>query len=254
MNNFLDYDNSIKKLTEVILSSKKFLKLKYLFLLSTLISISACANKDQIPEKLTELSRSEIFPPENGMSFPLEGKIVDGRYYAPKNVFSCQAYDFGEGAYTSQDILMECAACVGFYDVTANFKRAEVLFTPWLGKGNLNEEALKDIFDKFAIGILKTVDKAQGIEILQEEMIEDNMLFVAISIDKMSVLKTPGGRHLCSTRGYLMFQDSDKLIVLSNQEVTLLGQKHIPKKHIENLKKDILEFRKTFEFGFIPIK
>ena len=57
---------------------------------------------------------------------------------------------------------------------------------------------------------------------------------------------------MSSTRGHLIFQDKDKLVVLSNQKVTLPGQKHTPKKHVEKLKADILEFRKTFEFGSIP--
>ena len=117
---------------------------------------------------------------------------------------------------------------------------------PEIEKKTLDEKALKDAFEGFGIGILKTVDNAQGIEVLKEEMMVGNMFFAAISVEKMSVLSVP------STRGYLVFQDKDKLVLLSNQEVTLPGQKHTPKKHIEKLKNDILEFKKTFEFGPIP--
>jgi len=237
----------------VVLASKKFLNLKHLFLASILISASAYANSDKISEKSIELPRSEIFPPEDCKLPPLQGKIVDGRYYAPKNVFSCRAHDFSEGTYIAQDALLEQAACVGFYSAKAAFKKAEVLFMPGLEKKNLDEKALKDAFDGFGIGILKTVDNAQGIGILKEEMVADNMFFAAISVAKMSVVRTPNGKYLSSTRGYLVFQDKDKLVVLSNQEVTLPGQKHTPKKHVEKLKNDILEFRKTFEFGPIPI-
>ncbi len=218
-----------------------------------LISASAYANTDKISEKSTELPRSEIFPPEDGKLPPLQGKIIDGRYYAPKNVFSCRAYDFREGAYTAQDGLLEQAACVGFYNAVADFKKAEVLFMPGIEKKTLDEKALKDAFEGFGIGILKTVDNAQGIEVLKEEMMAGNMFFAAISVEKMSVLKASNGRYMSSTRGYLIFQDKDKLVVLSNQEVTLPGKKHTPKKHVEKLKNDILEFRKTFEFGLIPI-
>ncbi len=193
-----------------------------------------------------------MFPPKNGESAPLQGKILNGRYYAPENVFSCQADDFGEGKYIAQDVLMEHGACVGFYDLAAHFKKAEVFFFPILAEFKLDKTALRDGFDGMGIGILKSVDDAKGIIILKEEMVDDNMLFVAISIDKMSVLKGPDGKHLPSTRGHLIFQENDKLVLLSNQEITPLGQKHTPKKHIENLRKDLLKFRATFEFGSIP--
>jgi hypothetical protein len=68
----------------------------------------------------------------------------------------------------------------------------------------------------------------------------------------MSTLRTPDGKHLASTRGYLLFQKEDKLVVLSKQEITLPEEPHIPQKHISALKKDILDFRKTFEFGPVP--
>ncbi|MGH2611744.1 MAG: hypothetical protein ACRDFB_01690, partial [Rhabdochlamydiaceae bacterium] len=172
---------------------------------------------NQNAERLAELPRSEIFPPEDGKPVSLQGKILNGRYYAPKNVFSCQADDFGEGAYLAQDGLLEQAACVGFYSSIANFKKAEVMFMPGLEKKSLERKALKDAFDGFGIGILKTVDNAQGIEVLTEEMVGDTLFFSAISVEKMSVLKAPNGKYMSSTRGYLVFQDKDKLIVLSNQ-------------------------------------
>ena len=94
--------------------------------------------------------------------------------------------------------------------------------------------------------------KAQGIKVIKEEMLEDDLFFAAISIDKMSVLKV--NRHYVpSTRGYLIFQNKDKLAVLSNQLVTLPRQKHEPEKHVEKLKQEILEFKKTFEFGPSPV-
>ena len=68
----------------------------------------------------------------------------------------------------------------------------------------------------------------------------------------MSVLNASNGEQMASTRGYLVFQEKDKLVVLSDQRVTLPGQNHDPKKHIEKLEQDILEFKKTFEFGLIP--
>ncbi len=196
----------------------------------------------------TRLPLSETFHPLDRNPPPLQGKIIDHRYYAPNNVFSCQADDFGEGRYISQDTLFENHACVAFYSSTANFKKAEILFSPALENKRFDREDLHDAFTNFGIGILKDVDNAQDIEILQEEMIEDNMLFVAVSIGKMSVLRICG-QYPSSTRGYLVFKNKDKLILLSNQEVTLPGNKHTPQEHVEKLKQDILEFSKTFEYG-----
>jgi hypothetical protein len=226
--------------------------MKNLFVFSILVCVSVFAETDQTPEKPFELPRSEVFPPEDGMPVLLKGKIINRRYYAPKNVFSCAAHDFGEGQYLVQDSLRERIATVGFYNSIANFKKAELLFIPELEKKKLGQKAFKDAFNYFGIEILKTVDHAQGIEILREEMVAENMFFVAISVEKMSVLRTSMGEYMSSTRGYLVFQDKDKLVILSNQETTFPGEEHTPKKHIEKLKKDILSFRKTFEFGRIP--
>ncbi len=217
-----------------------------------LIAASNNAETDQNPKKRKMLPRSEIFSSEDCKFITLQGEISDGRYYAPQGVFSCQAFDFGEGEYKSQDVLFDEAACVGFYDSEGNFKKAEVIFDPGLEKRRLDEAALKIVFNNFGIGILENVDDAEGIEILEEEMINGYMYFVAISIKKMSVLIASNGEHMSSTRGYLVFQDKDKYVLLSNQEVTLPEQLHNPKKHLKKLKREILEFRKTFEFGSSP--
>lgn len=234
----------------MILISKNILRSVF-FSFWTLLLTSLHASTNQSTGSSPELPRSAIFPPEDGNLLPLDGKILNGRYYAPQNVFSCQAEDFGSGKYIAQDGLLEQAACVGFYGPTGTSKKAEVMFLPGLEKKALDGKALKDAFDCFGIGILKTVDNAQGIEVLREEMIE-GMFFASIFIEKMAVLKTHDEKYISSTRGYLIFQDKDKLIVLSNQTAILPGQKHTAKQHIEKLKQNILDFRKTFEFGSIP--
>jgi hypothetical protein len=221
------------------------------FLIASMLMLSTAQAQTQNSEKPTELDRSEVFPPEDGKLVPLQGKISKGRYYSPDNVFSCIAYDFGEGHYTSQDLLNDISACVGFYDSIGTFKKAEVFFMPGIKK-TLEKKHLRQVFDGLGIGILKTVDNAQGIEILEEEMVGEHMLFVAISIRKMSVLKDHDGNHLSSTRGYLVFQEKDKIVLLSDQEATLAGKKHNPKIHVGKLKKEILEFRNSLEFDYDP--
>jgi hypothetical protein len=201
-----------------------------------------------------ELSRDEIFPPKDGKLRALQGRINNGRYYSPKNIFSCQAYDFGEEKHLSQDVHNEISetssySAVGFYHKKGDFKKAEIIFAPVFEKKVLGEKDLKEAFNHFGIGILESVDHAQNIEILEEEIINDHVLFVAISIEKMAVLKGPNNECMPSTRGYLIFQEKDKLILLSNQKVIFSGEQHLPKLSIEQLKKDILEYKKTFEFG-----
>lgn len=83
-------------------------------------------------------------------------------------------------------------------------------------------------------------------------MIDKKMFIAFISIDKMAVLQNTNGRHPRATRGYLIFQAEDKLVVLSNQNVTEPGSAHKPRNHIERLRKEILDFKQTFEFGPIP--
>ncbi len=195
-------------------------------------------------------SKSGVFRYKEEKTYSLQGKILDNRYYAPKNVFSCQADDYGIGKYISQDVLTDQYAIVGFYSREGHFKKAEVVFLPGL---EATEKLLKKIFDDFAIDILEKVDHAEGIEILQHEMQKDNLLFTAISIPKMSVLTDSYGNSLSSTRSYLTFIERDMVVLLSNQYVTPFNEKHDPQIHIKNLKQDILDFRKTFEFGATPL-
>lgn len=227
--------------------AKRFLFIPVFLLLT---NVYAQSNQEQI--KTIKLDRSEIFPPEDGHLEPLKGKIIDGRYYSPKNVFSCQADDFGEGKYLSQDMLIERAACVGFYNSSGSSKMAEIMFFPGMEKRNLGEKDFKYMFESFAIGMLKKADNAQDIKILQEELLENNMFFVAISIGKTFFLRDKNKKYLSSTRGYLVFQEKDKIVFLSNQVATPFAKEHTPKKHVETIKKEILEFRNTFEFGPTP--
>lgn len=191
----------------------------------------------------------KYFSPEE--ENPINGKIIAGRYYAPENIFSCEADDFGQGKYISQDVVDNSFAVVAFYNSTGDFKKAEILNIPAPSKQGFDLKwHLMRAFDDLGIGVLKKVDNAQGIAILQEEMIEDNALFVAISVEKNSFLKTAEGRYLPATRGYLIFYEKNRLVVLSNQHATI-SENHMPEKHIENLRRDILNFRKTFEFNSI---
>ncbi len=229
------------------------LKFNSFFLLSILVSGCNRAEIDRIYAEQMERDLAE-FIASNGNNYPPpKGKIEDNRYYAPKNVFSCRAEDFGEGKYNHEELLNEAAACVGFHSTSGKSKLAEILFFPGLEEKEIDEKTLKDIFEICAIDRLKNLYSAKGIVILQEEMIEDNMLFVAVAIEEMSVIRGPKGEYLPSTKGYLAFKEEDKIVLLSNQETTFRGQKHLNEQHIEKLKQDILDFRKTFEFGPIPL-
>ncbi len=182
-----------------------------------------------------------------------QGEIRQGRYYAPKNVYSCKADDFGLGHYIAQDVLMDFAACVGFYNRKGDAKHVEILFMPpdFALKG-LDEKGLKRDFQLFAIKVIKDVDNAQDIEILSEEMIDEKTLFVSMSIGKTDVLKNAEGNHLSTTRCYLVFCVKDSVVYLSNQKATQYGLEHNPQSHVPQLKSEILEFRKTLEFAGAP--
>jgi len=213
-----------------------------------------CSNNANIHQDTKEpvaFPCPEIFTIEKGKLLPLEGKIINGRYHAPQGVFSCHADDFGEGEHIAQDTLLEHSAYAGFYSSEGNFKRVEVAFIPMLGEKVVNKNALQKAIENTPL-ILKTVEHPQGVKNVHEEMIDD-MLFEVISIEKLPSLKTPNGEYMPTTRGHLVFKEKDKLVMLTNQIVTLPGQEHTPKQHIEILKQDILKFRKTFEFGPIPV-
>ncbi|HAB98198.1 MAG TPA: hypothetical protein DCE71_00015, partial [Parachlamydiales bacterium] len=143
-------------------------------------------------------------------------------------------------------------AGVAFFSPVFDFKKAEITCLPGLKKGAFGKKELQKAFEDFGISVLEFIDDAEGVKVLKAEMLEDGSFFGVISIDKMCVLVSEKEQHFSSTRGYLIFQDNDKLVMLSNQLVTCVGKKHEPERHLEKLKQEILEFRNTFEFGAIP--
>ncbi|MBS0622671.1 MAG: hypothetical protein JSR80_06920 [Verrucomicrobia bacterium] len=80
-------------------------------------------------------------------------------------------------------------------------------------------------------------------------MIGDTTLFVLISIERTGLFKQIWGEYVPSTRGYLLFQEHDKLVILSQIEPTMPGERHTPGKHKEKLKSELLKFRETFDFN-----
>lgn len=217
-------------------------------LLVVFVTALAHLQADQDSYKNIEIDTSEVFSPEKAKKMSLRGKIIDGRYYSPQNIFSCRAMDFGQGRYLSQDSMTDMYCCVGFYDSIGNFRKAEVIFIPGLKTKALSKKQLKAAFENFGIGILKDVDNAQGIDILSEKFLEKDTLFTTVSIKKMSVLRAADGTCLSSTRGYLVFQEKDKLVLLSSQVTTPPGEEHSPKMHLDRIKAEILEFKNSFEF------
>ncbi|MBS0622195.1 MAG: hypothetical protein JSR80_04465 [Verrucomicrobia bacterium] len=197
---------------------------------------------------------------------PLAGKVVEGRYYAPNNMFSCQFNALGEEKYKAGDEFLDKKAVATmfpdqagdgdwgivsaiFFDAVGNYKRADVFDLGW---EKLDGKVLKEAFEAFGIEALEAFEEAKGIERLSEEMIGDEMFFVALSIKNTGLLKEFYGRDMPSTRGYLVFQDGDKLILLVNQRVTLTGKSQAPGQHEEDLKNELLNFKKTFEFDLVP--
>lgn len=177
----------------------------------------------------------------------LFGKIVKGRYYSPDKLFSCKANDFGEGQYISQDGFTDNTVSLGFYNSDGDFQRAEMIILA-NDKRVLNNQELETFFYDLGIGILETVDDAKGIEILQKEVINENILFFALSIQSTCYFHS-----LPLTRGYLAFQEKDKLVLLCSQLVTMPGESHKPELHIQKLKEDLFAFKDTFEFDLTSV-
>lgn len=193
------------------------------------------------------LTREEWLVLNGGLS-PIKGKILEGRYYADKNVFSCEAQNFFQGKYVAQDLLDDNMACIAFYSFENHFKQAEIMFLRDANGFRFDtKEKLKMAFESMGLTMLDMVYKAENIEILQEEMIGDDVLFVALS----SLVKMYGN-PLHVTRSYLAFQKDDKLVLLANQRATVSGEDHTPKKHIEGLREDLLNFKSSFTFGPTP--
>lgn len=226
-------------------------KINYLFSkqmrIACLFILTAAAQLNAILVDPPDLDPSEVFSPDNPM--PLKGEIINGRYYSQNNFFSCEAVDFGQEKYISQDSTDDDFACVAFYDKDANFRQAEVIALSGADKKKYDKGRLRDFFNRLGIGILEKVDYAKGIEILKEEMIGEDMLFVAVSVKKTAVLRSENGEFLSATRGYLVLLENEKMALLCSQRVTPPGGVHTPRKHIEKLKSEVLSFRRSFDFN-----
>lgn len=193
-----------------------------------------------------------LFIPTEEQPLLLQGKIEGERYYSPQNVFSCQADDYGQGYFIGHDALLPQAACVALYSEKGAFKKAEIMFWPGVEKCKEQNMILKTTFEGFGIHTIKDVDFGEGIKIIQEEMLSDNVFFGAVSIDNLPYMNPFGDFQIRYSRGYLVYPVKDKLVVLSNQILTLPDQPHEPEKKIDRLKSELLAFKETFQFGPNP--
>ena len=231
--------------------------MKIRFHLLILLALCGCSHPKSLnEEELAVLLRGnsteqqaeneEYFRPDRPN--PLKGKIVEGRYYSPENIFSCMANNFGQGRYIAQDGIDDLFAAVAFYSPKADFNKVEVFNYPKMDKA-FEKEDLRYIFDTLVQTILKETDDAQGVEILDEEYFEFekyNALFIAISVKRLSYLRDEFGNFFQATRGHLIFKEGDKIVVMTHHITTPLQEIHTPLKHLPSLKKNILEFRNSF--------
>lgn len=200
-----------------------------------------------------------------------QGSIIGDRYYAPYGLFSCKAEnfgeDFGEGQYIVQDLLKfnpsrfpfyssmrlisYDTALVAFYNLSRRYKKAQVFFLHDVDVETINMKTvfLEDAFNCLCFKVIKELTLG-GTEILRKEMISDRMLFVALSEKNRKDLVDSKGNFQSATQGYLVFLRQDMVVVLYNQYVTVAGERHQPQEYVEELQKELLEFKETLQFPY----
>ncbi len=194
---------------------------------------------------IVEATHQESFPSDSSKK-SLAGKIENSLYYSPSAMFICKAEDFGEGKHIVQESFADNTASINFLDPQNNFIKTDVISFPELD--SVHPEVLKKTTKEQAIRIMETVGKAQGIEVIHEEILDKKCAFSVLSVEKMDLQEDSLKRSLSSTIGYLTLQHQNKIAVLTLKMLTPYGKKHDPKVKIETLKSKLLAYQRSLSF------
>lgn len=211
--------------------------------LSLLIQSKSLMASEKTVTNTTQLLYSDMKNP-----FKLHGHISENQYYSEKNLFSCQVQDFGRGSYIANDITLDDMSGVIFYHPSGHFKKAEVISMPVIKTKSLNKEDLQQAFETFGVGLIKAVDQAKGIQILQQKILSNGALFSLLSVDSIRSLKEFNVIPIPAIIAYLIYKEQDKLIILSYQKATPFNENPPTEVLTETMKQDILAFKETFVF------
>ncbi len=182
-------------------------------------------------------------------SVSLKGKIVEGRYYFSNNSFSCRAQNFGYPEPKVVDyVIDQIVSGVVFFGESENLIGVKVITLPEPVETQFHYATCKKMIDLFGLIRFNQNEDTAGIEILEEETPENNALFIAISIATQNHLKPSKADCLRSVRGFLAFQQGNTVILITSQEAISPDDKRAPKRLIETLKRDLLDFKNSMEF------
>jgi hypothetical protein len=180
--------------------------------------------------------------------FKIFGKIANGFYYSPHDLFSCREVRFGSEESSLKDGFEQNK--LGFIRFTdrlfGNFVEVHVMVLP-------DKPSFKNVFTQFVLPLIKDVQKGEGVKIVAEEAI-GNIFFAAVSIDKQPDLQDVNRNFLKSVQSHVIFEENGKYVVLSNQLVVPVNEKYDGKAYLKKLKDEIFDFKKTFVLGKRPEK
>ncbi len=269
------------------MTAKKIINLAQLAALLIFIPVCVGANKLLAgPEKINFLEPTDS---NNDTPYQLKGKLTNMRYTAPDKAFSCDIQTFwGYDDIAIQEDLSNDLYKISFLSPKGDLKEAIIKHLPGLEKeiletnvqqieggkyrvdyfsfskdadGNLliSKQPLSKIphfakpdkkNSKDKIIHVKTVQEAT--EALIDKMTEDTMLedkmFWFFSIKESPVFGNPNNK-LAATVGYMRFREKDTLIYLRSLKLTPCGKKHRPERHINRLKRELINFRKSFRIN-----
>lgn len=224
----------------------KISRMRYLVAF-VLMNIATYADTDEISQKLIA-SQETVFSFKNERSKLFRGEILNGRYNAPDNIFSCKADSFGEDDYLIYEWLDGDCARVGFYSPAGDYKLASIVFIPGLEEKKSDPKAISGASERFKIKVFNFEEDCEGMTLLTNEMIGDEMHFLSVSFDKVPLLGKPG-KYVSATKAYLVFLDKDYYVLLSNQKTRDPRRLYTPKMHVNRLKKELIAFKKSFQFS-----
>lgn len=231
-------------------------------------------------------SRKSLEYPEEVAQRVLKGKIIEGRYYDPKDSFSCKVVTYGSEYCLIQEDLEDNAFGVCFFSLEGDFTRVVMGVSPDLEKDVLETNVKYSdggtssteffsfqrddegyiVVDKLPISKMpvretwvknaskmkcyNVQDDEEGQKLLLEKLYDDDLIdgeaFFFFSIKKSIVLGDPSKQRRI-TRAYMRFREKDTLGIICSQKVTPEGCRHNPKRHLKGLKKNLVEFRKTLK-------
>ncbi len=177
----------------------------------------------------------------------LVGKIENGLYYSPSNLFVCRAEDFGEGDCSIEDHAEKGFQLVQFTNSDESFSFVTGVM-PISTKSRIPSFILKELVNRQVKTVKKRAAKDEKVSVLEKGVIEKNTHFAVTLVEKKSNSKSKEPTSPQTFKGVLVFQHEDKIALMYIDMNFPTGKACTPQECVEGLRVKLLKHQEQMQF------